>query len=643
MTLNLVKMARLALPVWSFLIVALIWPIPLAVARSANGIDERILELEFREAKIVDIARVLSEISDVNVVVTDEAADKAVTVFLRDVSIGEVIDTVCKISGLWFREDLKTGVYRIMETDQYQKDIVIYRDDILEVFTMRHYNVTSAAYAIQTLFGQRVQLQLDRRADDTGLGGNQQVGFGSGNQGGSGQFNQPGNSQGSGFNNNFSGFNNQGFGMFGGGGAGGIDQAFGRDMGVESLDLTVNQISAIDEEQGKGGDGLSNVKATSLVELTAREAPIRVTTSRLHNLIMVRTSDEAAVKEIRRLLENIDRAAPQVLLELEILDLQLGDDFTSVFDVDYTSTGQTSGPASGEPRNPLLPADQTVTTGPNTALGVGNFPLDGGQLLFQWMNENVRVRLQLAEEQNRIKTLGSPILLASNNTPARIFVGEEVVLTTGVRAISNFGAIGAAQNIIQPETQVVDIGNTLEIVPRVNSDGTVTLSVNSDISTLKKDATFIPISTADGNVVQYPVDGVNDSTVKGTFLAEDGMTVAVGGLVRTSDSLVEQKVPFLGDIKYLGFFFKSEKRTQKTSELIVLITPRVFWNSNDAETRSLDLVEELSAAGVRDGFASDGRRLLLETIEGHHEFNDEDDVLELETRGSKGNKKTGAE
>ncbi|MDG2050041.1 MAG: type II and III secretion system protein [Myxococcota bacterium] len=339
----------------------------------------------------------------------------------------------------------------------------------------------------------------------------------------------------------------------------------------------------------------------------------------------------------------LNRSRLEGLLELEILDLQLGDDFTSVFDVDYTSTGQTSGPASGEPRNPLLPADQTVTTGPNTALGVGNFPLDGGQLLFQWMNENVRVRLQLAEEQNRIKTLGSPILLASNNTPARIFVGEEVVLTTGVRAISNFGAIGAAQNIIQPETQVVDIGNTLEIVPRVNSDGTVTLSVNSDISTLKKDATFIPISTADGNVVQYPVDGVNDSTVKGTFLAEDGMTVAVGGLVRTSDSLVEQKVPFLGDIKYLGFFFKSEKRTQKTSELIVLITPRVFWNSNDAETRSLDLVEELSAAGVRDGFASDGRRLLLEAIEGHHEFNDEDDVLELETRGSKGNEKTGAE
>jgi general secretion pathway protein D len=580
-----------------------------AEAAKTEPNDYIIDQLEFHEARIVDVVRVLSELSGVNIVATEEASSKQVTVFLRNITVGDAVDTLCKIAGLWYREDPETGVFRIMETEAYQKDIVVFRNDVLRVFTLRHYNVVSAAYAIENLFGDRVELRLDRRPDETGLGGggfgNSRNGGNNGNNGNNGGFS---NSDNQNFNNAGNQFNQQN----GNGSGGGGNSILGRNSVLDGVELTADQLAAV-EQGGFGSRLLPGIATTELVALTAREPEILVTTSRLHNLVMVRTSDEAAIREIEGLLAQIDRVAPQVLLELKILDLSLGDSFRSVFDIDYTSDNTASGPESSAPRNPLLPGGIIP---PAVALGVGNFPLQGGTLLFQWMNDNIRMRLQLLESDNRVTTVSSPVLLASNNTPSRLFVGEEVVLTTGVTTTSEVGGIGQVLNLISPETQVVSIGNTLEILPRVNSDGSVTLTVTADVSSLKPNGSSIPVTGANGVVTSFPVDAVNNSTLEGTFLAKDGLTVAVGGLIRRTSSNVSQKVPWLGDIPLLGFFFKKEERSESSSELVLLITPRVFLSGEDAEMRSLSTLDELTTEGVADGFASDPSQLRREVLEG---------------------------
>lgn len=68
----------------------------------------------------------------------------------------EAIETLAKVAGLWYREDEETGVIRIMTTEEYQKDLVVFREDIIKVFTLLHPNATSVATAIQDLFGTRV-------------------------------------------------------------------------------------------------------------------------------------------------------------------------------------------------------------------------------------------------------------------------------------------------------------------------------------------------------------------------------------------------------------------------------------------------------------------------------------------------------
>ena len=583
-----------------------------------EGGDYIIDQIEFRNAKMSDAVRLLSELSGINIVVSESAAKEEVTLFLRDMSVRSAIDTLCKVTGLWYREDAQTGVYRIMEAKEYQKDIVVFKNDVLKVFTLRHYNVVSAAYAIQNLFGDRVRLQLDRQPDETGLGGGGMMGMGFSNNTGQNfsQVNQNNFQNNSQFQNNMM----MGQGQFGMG-----SNSLGQKSVLEGIELTAEQLSIIRGAESQ--EGLPMISKTELVEITDREPMIQVTTSRLHNLVMVRTSDTAAIDEIGSLLDQIDRAAPQVLLEMKVLDLKLGDEFRSVFDVDYVSPNTVTNLADGQPANPLVPT--SAANPPDIVGGLGNFPVESSTLLFQWMNDSIRVRLQLLEQDNRVSTLASPVLLASNNTPARLFIGEEVVLTTGVSTTTQTGGIGQVVNLITPQTEVVDIGNTLEILPRVNSDGSVTLTVRTDISSLKPNGSKIPVTGADGTVTEFPVDAVNDSSLEGTFLAQDGLTVAVGGLISRRESNVEQKVPVLGDIPWLGFFFKKQERTEDVSELVLLITPKVFITGEDAESRSLETMNRISTESVKGRFGSDTERIILDDLEGKR-FEETDPVKALE-------------
>ena len=117
-------------------------------------------KLEFKQAKVVDAVRIISEMSGANIVTTNEAANKLVTIFLRAVTVQEAVDTICKVTGLWYRKDSKTGVIRVMDAEEYQRDIVVFKNDKTRVFTLQNYNVKSAGQAIENLFGERVELEL---------------------------------------------------------------------------------------------------------------------------------------------------------------------------------------------------------------------------------------------------------------------------------------------------------------------------------------------------------------------------------------------------------------------------------------------------------------------------------------------------
>lgn len=524
-----------------------------------SGADSLIHKLEFREAKMVDVIRALADMSGLNIVATKDAGAREVTVFLQKITVKDALDTISKNSGLWYRQDKVSNTYRIMTTEEYQKDVVVYREDTTRVFNLLHPNPVIVASAIKDLYGNRVILSLGMQADDFGTGGTAGASATGAPQARAGQAalrRSTGSSSTA-------------------GGAARSRTAGGTSAEAENIvseQLTAEQLARLGSLMGGEGGAISS---EALKGISRSEQPIYITVNREHNLIIVRTSDTSAVREIERLVKEMDRPTPQVLLEMKILELSIGDSFSQLFNMEVVS---------GDGKHGL-------------SLGNSNIPTEVGTLIYQFFDSRIAARLELLEKNNQINTLSSPILLASNNRPARVFVGEERVLVTGVTATDP--VLNASGGVVTPakityETEIRDIGNTLNIVPKINADRTVTLSIQQDSSSVLVGAVTLPPITVGNTIQSFTIDSVKTANIEGIVVAKDGLTVAIGGLISTGTNNSERKVPLLGDIPVVGELFKRKEQSKTKSELILLITPRIITNPSEGEDVSRGTVESLS-------------------------------------------------
>lgn len=589
-----------------------------------NGDEDALIrQLDLKETSVVDAARIISELSGLNVVATQEAGSQTVTLYLQNTRAIDAIQTLTRVAGLLQRKDPETGTIRFMTAEEYQEDLIVRRDDVTRVFTLLHPNALSVASAIQDLYGPRVQLSIRSFDDDILLQQGAAVSTGLGFGGG---FNRTGNQ---GFNNAQGGFQNNlfgggfggglgggfggGFGGFAGGfgGMGGMGGGFGGGMGgfggqnlMNRRNLSIREQLLEDElspealrrlenalRSGQQTDG--ELTATEVSRASQTEQVIFVTLNRSHNLVIVRTGDLDAMASIEQLIQEIDRPTPQVLLEMQILEVTVDDNFRSVFDFQFNNGPLGPTVPNQNANNPFL---QNAATAAQNVLGAGNFPVQGGTFVYQFLNDNLRARIEMLKTDNRAETVAAPLLLASNNRPARIFVGEERVLVRSVNSTVVTPTVGAATTGISPITELVDIGTNLFILPKINADRTVTLIINQENSTVNAEGTTIPVSGQNGEVIQFPIDTVDTASVSGTVVGRDGLSLAVGGLIRDTWVDNEQKVPVLGSLPVLGLPFRRTVRERSRRELILLITPHVITTPVEGQVRTVGRVNELSGA-----------------------------------------------
>lgn len=322
------------------------------------------------------------------------------------------------------------------------------------------------------------------------------------------------------------------------------------------------------------------LNAPDVQKLSAQQEYIYVTTVPEHNLLVVRTSDLYALQDIESLVASLDRQVPQVLLEMKILDVLVGDDFSSVFNFGITSPSLT-----GDSTNPVL---------------LGNNALINGSFVFEFLNDRLRANIEFFEQNNRVKIQSTPMVLASNNRPAKLFVGEERVIVTGYETteISNSGDnVSVTTANIVPQTETKSIGNVIEITPYINSDNTITLSLKQENSAVREGGASIAVVSG-GQVLQLPMDTIRNATLEGTIIAKNNLTIAVGGLVRETRSDFERRVPGLSDVPGLGRAFTSTKESSERSELILMITPRLIeTNHNALLAKQTEVMEEALRCG----------------------------------------------
>lgn len=584
-------------------------PIASAVESVPGGGDE-IAYLEFREAPLAEVLRMVADQSGNNYSASMAAGKTPVSGFLRRVTADVAVEEICKSHNLWFKKDETSGVTRIMGVEEFEKDLVGFREEKVEVFTLLYPNVTDVTYAISDLFGDRVEIafgnenlfedsmDLQSRFDRFNVIGRGNLAAsafqGTGNGGGAnGTINVFSQGGAFGFGGGFGGglgmqggFGNAGFGGFPGGSrVNGQDDALpegSEDPADRFEGLTPDQAERVSRALASG-DPTGGADATALRKVAPA---VFVSANRRSNTIMVRTADAKIMEDIRALIRRLDMPTPLVLLEVKVLKIELGDGFESMFDFQYSDGNN----AVGFGESPIPRPAQ----GGGPVFGSGTQDSD---MTFVIVNENFRARLQWLERERRVDSIASPLLLTANNEVSRLFLGEERPL---VRNISSQTILTDNNAATTPNTQVEfrPVGTTLLITPNINSDRTVTLRLLQEQSFINRDGATIPVVTSSSgnadNVENIPVDVLASRSVSGTFVARDGMAVAVGGLIEDKDNAATEGVPVLGRIPVIGILARRQTKERLREEVVVMIKPHVLSTPADGEKISEEVLAGLS-------------------------------------------------
>lgn len=547
----------------------------------AEGLEQVVERLDLREIPLREALRLIAEESGVNLVASEAAAATKVSCYLQRVRVRQAIESIAKSYGLWYREDADLNAVHILTTEEFQRDLSLFRDERTQVFTLYYPNALDVALSIRNLFGTRVRFTLDQqsRFDDFAemnqrfqrfdLLDRRSQGRTVNGQGGVSQLN--------GFNAN-TGLGAAGLfgqnqlrtgdpGQYGTANGNNTTGALApEELGPQETELLQRALSDPDTADREALDRLQNERATIFVSIL-----------RKNNQVAVRSADQSALRQIEQIVQALDVPTPQVLLEIRILNLDLGDDFQSAFDFAF--------------------ADSTTLAGRDPS-SIGQ--QDPGGLVYSFVDGNFQARLQLLQQNRRVNTVASPLLLVANNEVSRLFIGEERPF---VRSISSQTTINSNVATTTP-TSVIElrsVGTTLLLTPNINADRTVTLRVLQESSDIRVGGASIPVVTGSGNLVQQPVDTVVSRTITGTVVAKDGLTLALGGLIEEGVSDKQEGVPGLMDLPWVGALFRDEAKQRYRRELVVLIRPHVLFTASEGRDRTSELATRLSIHPHRTG------------------------------------------
>jgi len=521
----------------------------LGVRRGESGGGAELDIVQLNGVPLYLATRAFSDVTGIQVATSAEARDLPVTLYLRSVGAAETLESLVLTHGLFASEPPHGGIARLYTSKEYSRDAATLRDETTKVFTLRYPNSRDVALSIRDLFGARVRLSsrieeedepgefltedLQQRLERFDAIDARGQGFGTGN--GSGATTASFRSNSSRFRNLSENSRLQG------------NRRFNRQQNDDERDsLRLEDLPPEDIVALESGD------QAALDRILQARADIFVTAIDRLNKIVVRTRDEKTMAAITELVLSLDVPTPLVFIEVKILEVELGKGLDSAFDWSFQDD-QFGG--SFQPGGPAL----------------------GGDLVFTYLDDSFEAQMRLLQSRDKVTMLSRPTLMTANNEVSRLFIGEEVPLNRDFAGGQTIVTDGGP--IVTPSTTGVEfrpVGSTLLITPNINEDRTVTLRVLQEESRVVQDGADILVPTDGGGFDNRSIDTVASQTASGTFVALDGQTIAIGGLISEQITSRRSQIPILGDIPILGLLARNQRQSRSRTEIVLLVTPHVI-------------------------------------------------------------------
>jgi type IV pilus assembly protein PilQ len=336
---------------------------------------------------------------------------------------------------------------------------------------------------------------------------------------------------------------------------------------VQTIDFFTDSITT-EEQRGIEDAITGGGKAAGL--LTSRGS---LTVDQRTNSLIVRDVPDNMVK-IKSFIEKVDRAAASVLIEARLVEMTRQDarSLGVIWGGAWTPRTGTNAPLidvrGAPPGGPVVGAQGAAT--PTTA---ANFPAALGSLLagstpfglgIGWLASNFALDLQIQalEGQRRARVLSSPSLLTTDNQPATVASGRKFPIIS----------LTAVQGAQQASITFQDVTTRLQVTPRVVGDDrlVLTIAVKDEIETERINTQFLiaPIVATRQTVTQADI--------------ADGGTVVISGLRQEAFNNDERGIPWLSKIPVLGWLFKNDLTETVRRELVVFLTAKIVSNPGQA-------------------------------------------------------------
>jgi general secretion pathway protein D len=308
-----------------------------------------------------------------------------------------------------------------------------------------------------------------------------------------------------------------------------------------------------------GGPSAGIESRTPAALESAFDGEVRIIADETTNSLVIRASPRA-YNEIQSALRELDVVPLQVLIEATIAEVTLRGElrygvewFFRYGDVSLaSSTGLTNITGSGPLVAPL-----------------------GFAALFS--NADVRAVFNALEQISDINVISAPQMLVLDNQTARLQVGDQVPIATQ-----------SAVSVLDPDAPVVnsieqrDTGVILSVTPRVNNSGLVIMEIDEETSD--------PVRTESSNI-DSPT--IQQRRVASTVAVQSGQTVVLGGLIQDRRTERSTGVPILHRLPILGPLFGVTSGEDRRTELLIVITPRVIRNPDQARALTEEVRQRL--------------------------------------------------
>jgi len=315
------------------------------------------------------------------------------------------------------------------------------------------------------------------------------------------------------------------------------------------------------------------------------------------SLIIVADNDTQG--EIEKVIQNLDRPKPQVLIKVLFAQVTLDKNLDLGLEGNYSfnlgasplqqllsgplsaaaSTASTAGSVVTTVSGTSTTTTTTTPTAPTTLAtlqnpsGVStNYGLASNTTgsFLRLNTANATATLYALAQKGDVNILSRPSILARNNQEAVIVVGQEVPLITN----SQITEAGQTINTVQYQ----DVGIILRVTPFITSSKTVEMIVSPEISSLSSQT--VPIS----NTVNAPV--INKTSAETVVVTPDATTVVIGGMMQKQTTSSVNKVPLLGDIPLLGYAFRHTVKADSKTELLIFLTPYIVEGTGNLKDLS---------------------------------------------------------